>query len=328
MYSEASFKDATSAFGETASAHAEDGVAALPSVMGLPILGPAVGAYGNWALLSDSEMVELAERALRGMVVPELLRRLSRREIVSLLMAQQEMGAGSTSGAVGPSANAMEARQKAAARPGDVAGGGSPGRLDIGHPTSAAAPGRHWESPAPSRTASLAAPASWAGDPPYGLPPPTMPELPKPWGQEGPRFVTARLLSSPPSEKPCWLQESMDSTQAELTTALAKAQSALGWSQQLAKTSNNSESLNEHMRVVFDERAQRLMRNEDTLKQLAEGAQRLLQQAKLEGAERWEDAKMQDSFPLRRDARQSRSRTSIHLAEEGEDCMVPARDGA
>lgn len=47
-------------------------------------------AEPSWIYFSDSEIQELAENRLHGLVAPELLRRLCRREVVSLLLAYGE----------------------------------------------------------------------------------------------------------------------------------------------------------------------------------------------------------------------------------------------
>lgn len=46
----------------------------------------------NWAFLSDAEVSELAAQALKGLVADELLQKMSRREIISLLIVQRDSG--------------------------------------------------------------------------------------------------------------------------------------------------------------------------------------------------------------------------------------------
>merc|ERR1712061_256323 len=107
-----------------------------------------------------------------------------------------------------------------------------------------------------------------------------------------------------------------DSPQHELVRALAKAESALALgssatpeppvvaipptqvshSPPSAACSVANKSPISAMRTTAcepnchqDERTKRLLKNEDTLRQLAEGAHRLLLQAKMEGEHRWDD---------------------------------------
>lgn len=45
----------------------------------------------HWIYLSDEQLLEVAERALHGLIAPPLLRRLGRREVVGLLLAHRAM---------------------------------------------------------------------------------------------------------------------------------------------------------------------------------------------------------------------------------------------
>lgn len=85
--------------------------------------------------------------------------------------------------------------------------------------------------------------------------------------------------------------------------------------------------------VVFgqsSERAARLMRNEHTLKQLAEGAQRLLEKAKLQtDHEGWEDSHLRDHYDYRRGrsahpGRLPSAACPAEDTEEGDYSQVPA----
>lgn len=246
-----------------------------------PVQGSSAGPSGDWALLSDSEMIELAERVLHGMIVPALLRRLSRREIVSLLMARHEMGGGAACSTQGPS-SCVEPKVKARTCFREALGSTSPGRG-----TGAAAPAQPLVQPSPWRDD----PANW-GD--LRIVPPTMPELPNPW--DGSHFVTARYLTAPGE------REFLADSQAELRARSTKADGGSGdGTETQVRGQHEEQTAEDAAKVQFSERAQRLMRNEDTLKQLAQGAQRLLEKAKMEGAEKWEDSSLRDHYGLSRD---------------------------
>jgi len=350
--------------------------------------GPTIGPYGDWALLSDGEMIELAERVLRGMVVPELLRRLSRREIISLLMAQHDMGVAVAPGSLGRS-NCLESATKAGARPGDAAGGASldrstevpapPLRHQGGYDDLPRSP-RPWgplpPSPPPPPPVPAPSPAwrddsgwrhadeVWRHDS-FGVPP-TMPELPNPW--DVPHFVTARYLTSRGRDRgqEVNLQDYASQPAGETQASASKASpdwGALpgsghrsGLADEAAHVDSdrygppasgshsgrtNSSRLDpgpDRVELVKDlreevlleqssERAARLMRNEDTLKQLAEGAQRLLQKAKLETNGGWEDSNLRDHYDVKREKQTLSGRlpNAPCPAEDTEDPLLATR---
>jgi len=216
----------------------------------------AAASGAEWAFLSDSEIQELAERRLRGLILPALLQRLSRREIISILLAQSDLaalprtdsadaGAGAAEEAAGARAPEATAPKFGSAEKSIVQGSGSP--------------------PAEPKWPWRAAPAAtWADDVvPLCSTPPAAHELPN--------------LSA---------QAPLDDAQLQLAAALAKADAALARNESACKSDRESASApairSDDLPLQSDERVQRMMKNEMTLKHLADGAQHLLLQAKME----------------------------------------------
>ncbi|CAK0844047.1 unnamed protein product [Prorocentrum cordatum] len=120
--------------------------AAAPEVR---VAGPAAGRVPPWAPdCSDGELFEEARRVLRGLVAPELLDRLTRRDIVALLAASaSEPAAQCEAGAEPEPAPGPDADSFA---PPDGAPGDDPASQDARQPieSDGGACGRHWESSA------------------------------------------------------------------------------------------------------------------------------------------------------------------------------------
>lgn len=202
--------------------------------------------YENLAVLSDSELATFAENALQGMVAPELLQRLSRPEIVSLLVAQLDMCTRCSVADAGRS-NSVEPQKVSLARPGDAAGGGSPALPVARALSSLRHTASHEQLP---RSAVLAPPGSWSGAGPSPSPP-SAARLPKDAHQLRQRDALKEHLCGDLQIEP------------------------------------SEDAASELLHMQFSERVQKLLRAEDTLRQLAKGAQRLLQQAKGSSQENW-----------------------------------------
>lgn len=286
--------------GKTESTRATCDSACSPNAAALGYRDP------GWVFYSDAEMIEFAERTLCGVVAPTLLRRLTRREIVTLVMAQLDMSPSGTPVATSPSdatqtfQTGLAASEKTLplalgrfgeARPGDAAGGGGGA---IAKSALAAIPPDEQPPPISEQAEKLMALPCAIEPPSAVVSPPMMVEMGNPWLP----------------------QERFDSPQSELVRALAKAESALAFGTttseppvvaippmslpvtqssagggKSAVPSKDFPTYEESQgNLVQEERTKRLLRNEDTLRQLAEGAHRLLIQAKIEGTQRWEDS--------------------------------------